>query len=62
MFDIRRRRKGMTVKLFPLKQYQIRNIYMEKEKRYGSETFSIETVSNKEHLYGKVIKKMRSKS
>ena len=32
--------------------------YFEKEKRYGIETLSIDTVLNKEHLYWKIMQKM----
>ena len=32
--------------------------YLEKEKRYDIETFSIDRVLNKEHFYGKVMQKM----
>ena len=36
--------------------------YLEKEKRYDTETLSIDGVSNKEHFYGKIMQKMCSKS
>ena len=35
--------------------------YLEKEKRYGIETLSIDGVSDKEHFYRKIIHKMCSK-
>ena len=34
--------------------------YLEKEKRYDTETLSIEGVSNKEHFYGKIMQKICS--
>ena len=36
--------------------------YLEKEKRYDTETLSIDGVSNKEHFYGKIMQKICSKS
>ena len=36
--------------------------YLEKEKRYDTETLSIDGVSNKEHFYRKIMQKMCSKS
>ena len=36
--------------------------YLEKEKRYDIETLSIDGVSDKEHLYRKIMQKMCSKS
>ena len=36
--------------------------YLEKEKRYDHETFSIDRVLNKEHFYGNVLQKMYTKS
>ena len=36
--------------------------YLEKKKRYGIETLSIDRVVNKEHFYGKIIQKMCTKS
>ena len=35
--------------------------YLEKEKRYDSETFSIGRVLNKEHFYGTVMQEIRTK-
>ena len=32
--------------------------YFEKEKRYDTETLSIDGVSNKERFYGKIMEKM----
>ena len=37
-------------------------LYLEKEKRYDTETLSIDRVSTKEHFYGKIMQKIRSKS
>ena len=36
--------------------------YLEKEKRYDTETLSIDGVSNKKHFYGKIMPKICSKS
>ena len=36
--------------------------YLEKEKKYDIETLSIDRILDKEHLYGKIIHKMCSKS
>ena len=36
--------------------------YLEKEKRYDTETLSIDGVSNKEHFYGKIMQKIWNKS
>ena len=35
--------------------------YLEKEKRYGTETFSTDRILNKEHFYGKIILKICAK-
>ena len=36
--------------------------YLEKERRYNTETLSIDRVLNKEHFYGKMIQKMSTKA
>ena len=36
--------------------------FLDKEKRYNIQTFSIDRVLNKEHFYGKVMQKMCTKS
>ena len=36
--------------------------YLEKKKRYGIKTLSIDKVLNKEHFYGKIMQKMCNKS
>ena len=36
--------------------------YLEKEKRCGTETLSIDTVLNKDHFYRRIIRKMCTKS
>ena len=47
-----------------LKKYLIKNFvwYLKKEKRYNTETLSIDWVLNKEQFYKKIMPKMCTKS
>ena len=36
--------------------------YLKKEKGYGTETFSIDRVLNKDYFYGKIMQKLCTKS